>query len=268
MLIDAHAHLDLEDYAGDRAETIARAREVGVERILNVGVDPPRWNSSLELARAYPGFMFLALGLHPTDILRAGDPDAALARLEDIVRENPGLVVAVGETGLDYFHQDVPPEVQKEYFAKQIDLAGKLDLPLVIHCRDAMPDLLAILQEKAANRKIMMHCFTGSPAEAEACIALGPEVFISMAGPVTFAKAFERHEVAKAVPLERMLVETDCPFLTPHPFRGKRNEPARVRLVAEKIAELKGSHTRRSPSRPGGTWAGCSGLFNHLRKRG
>jgi TatD DNase family protein len=240
MLIDAHAHLDLEDYAGDRAETIERARQVGVARILNVGVDPPRWNSSLELARRYPGFIYLALGLHPTDILRAGDPDAALDRLATIVNENPGLVVALGETGLDYYHEDVPPETQKIYFEKQIDLAEKLGLPLVIHCRDAMPDLLAILKRKALHRKIMLHCFSGTPAEAAECIALGPEVFISMAGPVTFTKAFERHEVARVVPLERMLVETDCPFLTPHPFRGKRNEPARVRLVAEKIAELKG----------------------------
>jgi TatD DNase family protein len=96
------------------------------------------------------------------------------------------------------------------------------------------------LKQKAANRKIMMHCFSGTPAEAAECIALGPEVFISLAGPVTFKNAFERHEVARAVPLERILVETDCPFLTPHPFRGKRNEPARVRFVAEKVAELKG----------------------------
>ncbi len=240
MLIDAHAHLDLEDYADDRAETIERARQTGVERILNVGVDPPRWNSSLELARRYPGYMYLALGLHPTDILRAGNPDAALERLGNIVTENPGLVVALGETGLDYYHEDVPPDIQKIYFEKQIDLAARLNLPLVIHCRDAMPDLLAILKQKAAGRKIMMHCFTGTPAEAAECIALGEDVFISMAGPVTFAKAFERHEVARTVPLDRMLVETDCPFLTPHPFRGRRNEPARVRLVAEKIAELKG----------------------------
>lgn len=240
MLIDAHAHLDLEDYDDDRAETIERARQTGVERILNVGVDPPRWDSSLELARRYPGYIFLALGLHPTDILRAGDPDAALARLENIVRENSGLVVALGETGLDYYHEDVPPDIQKVYFEKQIDLAARLDLPLVIHCRDAMPDLLAILKQKATGHKIMMHCFTGTPAEAAECITLGEDVFISLAGPVTFTKAFERHEVARAVPLERLLVETDCPFLTPHPFRGKRNEPARVRLVAEKIAALKG----------------------------
>jgi TatD DNase family protein len=240
MLIDAHAHLDLEHYAGDQAEMIERARQTGVERIVNVGIDPPRWDSSLELARRYPGYIFLALGLHPTDILRAGDPEAALARLEQLIVENRGLVIGLGETGLDYYHDDVEPEVQKVYFEKQIDLAARLDLPLVIHCRDAMPDLLATLKAKAMGLKIMMHCFSGSVEEANECMALGENVFISIAGPVTFAKAFDRHEVARVVPLERLLVETDSPFLTPHPFRGRRNEPARVRLVAEKIAELKG----------------------------
>jgi TatD DNase family protein len=178
--------------------------------------------------------------LHPTDILRAGDPGAALDRLGKIIEENRGLVVGLGETGLDYYHEDVPPDVQKVYFEKQINLASRLDLPLVIHCRDAMPDLLDILKEKASGRKIMMHCFSGTVEEANKCLALGENVFISIAGPVTFAKAFERHEVTRAVPLDRLLVETDSPFLTPHPFRGRRNEPARVRLVAEKIAELKG----------------------------
>ncbi len=240
MLIDAHAHLDLEHFAADQAETIERAKQTGVERILNVGIDPPRWDSSLNLAHLYPGYIFLALGLHPTDILRAGDPDAALDRLEKLIRKNRGVVVGLGETGLDYYHDDVPPDVQKVYFEKQIGLAARLDLPLVIHCRDAMPDLLAILREKATGQKIMMHCFSGTLEEANACMALGENVFISIAGPVTFAKAFERHEVARAVPLDRLLVETDSPFLTPHPFRGRRNEPARVRLVAEKIAELKG----------------------------
>lgn len=240
MLIDAHAHLDLEHYAEDQAETIERARQTGVERILNVGIDPPRWDSSLNLARQYPGYIFLALGLHPTDILRAGDPDAALDRLEKLIAENRGLVVGLGETGLDYYHDDVPPDVQKVYFEKQIHLATRLNMPLVIHCRDAMPDLLAILKERATGQKIMMHCFSGTLAEANECMALGENVFISIAGPVTFAKAFERHEVARGVPLDRLLVETDSPFLTPHPFRGRRNEPARVRLVAEKIAELKG----------------------------
>ncbi|HEX2914105.1 MAG TPA: TatD family hydrolase [Chloroflexia bacterium] len=240
MLIDAHAHLDLEDYAGDRAETIARAKEAGVERIINVGVDSPRWDSSLALVKQYPGYMYLSLGLHPNDILQEGDPEKVMTRLKELIESNREVVVALGETGLDYYHDDVPPETQKTYFERQIDMARELKLPLVIHCRDAMPDLIRIMQERGRNMPVMMHCFSGSVAEAEECMALGPEVYISLAGPVTFAKAFERHEVARAVPLERLLVETDCPFLTPHPFRGRRNEPARVKLVAERIAELKG----------------------------
>lgn len=240
MLVDAHAHLDLEHYADDQAETISRAKEAGVARIINVGIDPPRWDSSLGLAQQYAGYIFLSLGLHPTDILRSGDPEAALARLEEIIDTNRNLVVGLGETGLDYYHDDVPPDVQKIYFVRQIELARKLNLPLVIHCRDAMSDLLSILHERATGLPVMMHCFSGTVAEMQECIELGPDVFISLAGPVTFAKAFDRHEVARAVPLERLLVETDSPFLTPHPFRGRRNEPARVRLVAERIAELKG----------------------------
>lgn len=240
MLVDAHAHIDMEHYNDDRLATIERAKEAGVERIINVGVDRPRWGSSLKLARENPGYIFLALGLHPTDILAVGDPEEAMQELESLILANRDIVVGLGETGLDYYHPDVPPDVQKTYFVRQLQMAQKMDLPVVIHCRDAMHDLLPILQEHATGKPIMMHCFSGTVAEAQACMELGPAVFISLAGPVTFAKAFDKHEVAKAVPLERLLVETDCPFLTPHPFRGKRNEPARVRLVAEKIAELKG----------------------------
>jgi TatD DNase family protein len=205
-----------------------------------VGIDPPRWQSSLDLAAGYLGFMYVALGLHPNDILRAGDPDAAMVQLEKLIQANPGLIVGVGETGLDYYWKDVPPETQRDYFIQHIELARRVGLPLVIHCRDAMTDLIAVLQAHARELPIMMHCFSGTSEEAEQCLALGPQVYISLAGPVTFAKATDRHEVARYVPLDRLLTETDCPFLTPHPYRGKRNEPARVKLVAQKIAELKG----------------------------
>lgn len=240
MLVDAHAHLDLEQYDEDRAETVQRARDDGVGCIINVGIDPPRWHTSLDLAAQYPGYMYVSLGLHPNDILRVADPATAMAKLEELIKANPGLVVGVGETGLDYYWPDVPPSVQKEYFIKHIELARRVNLPLVIHCRDAMPDTIALLQEHARDMPVMMHCFSGTPEEAEQCLALGPQVYISIAGPVTFAKAFERHEVARRVSLDRLLTETDCPFLTPHPFRGRRNEPARVKFVAQKIADLKG----------------------------
>ncbi|MEI6045107.1 MAG: TatD family hydrolase [Chloroflexota bacterium] len=239
MLVDAHAHLDLKQYAADRDETIQRAKDEGVSGIINVGIDPARWQSSLELAAQYPGYIYLSFGLHPNDILQVADPEAVMVQLEELILAHPGLVVGIGETGLDYYWKNVPPETQRRYFIKHIALARQTNLPLVIHCREAMPDLIAVLQEDARQMPIMMHCFSGTLAEAEQCLALGSQVYISLAGPVTFAKATDRHEVARQVPLDRLLVETDSPFLTPHPFRGRRNEPAHVRLVAQKIAELK-----------------------------
>jgi TatD DNase family protein len=239
MLVDAHAHLDLEHYSQDQAETVRRAKEAGLGCIINVGIESERWQSSLELAKRYPGFIYLSLGLHPNDILREADPDLALLYLEKLIADNPGLIVAVGETGLDYYHDDVPPDVQEQYFIKQIELARKLDMPLVIHCRDAMTDTIEILRKHAHNMPVMMHCFSGTLPEALSCIELGPQVYISLAGPLTFKNASDKHIIAREVPLERLLVETDCPFLTPHPYRGKRNEPSYVKFVAEKIAELK-----------------------------
>jgi TatD DNase family protein len=239
MLVDAHAHLDLKQYDTDQAKTIQRAKDEGVGCIINVGIDPAQWQSSLDLAARYPGYIYLSFGLHPNDILQSDDPEAVMVRLEELIQANPGLVVGIGETGLDYYWKNVPPETQHRYFIKHIELARQTNLPLVIHCRDAMPDLLEVLQEHARQLPIMMHCFSGTLEEAKQCLALGSQVYISLAGPVTFAKATDRHEVARQVPLDRLLVETDCPFLAPHPFRGRRNEPAHVRFIAQKIAELK-----------------------------
>ena len=239
MLIDAHAHLIIEHYDNDRAETIERAKAAGVERIINVGVEPQYWQDNLDLVRQYPGYMFAAVGIHPTDVVRCGDPDAWLVELERLVGTNRDIIIGLGEAGLDYYHKDVPPDTQKIYFHKQVELARRLALPLIVHCRNAMPDLLEIMEDIGRDMPVMMHCFSGTVEEAAHCIALGPQVYISLAGPVTYPKAFDRHEVAKAVPLEKLLVETDCPFLTPQTFRGKRNEPAYVRFVAEQIAKLK-----------------------------
>lgn len=239
MLVDAHAHLDLEQYDQDRSEVIAHAKAKGLKLIIDVGIDPEGWEKSLELARQNPGYIYLVLGLHPNDILREADPNETMTLLEKHIAGNTGVVVAVGETGLDYYHDDVPSQVQKEFFLKHIALARRYNLPLVIHCRDAMPDLLDIMQEHGRDMPYMMHCFSGTLAEAEACMAISSEAYISLAGPVTFKNALNHHEVARQVPLERLLVETDCPFLTPHPYRGRRNEPANVRYVAQKIADLR-----------------------------
>jgi TatD DNase family protein len=240
MLIDAHAHLDLSHYDQDRAETITRAREEGLTKIINVGINTQGWESSLALAKEYPDLIYLSLGLHPNDIAHERDPHAALVHLKELIVANREKVVAVGETGLDYYHDDTPVAMQKPFFEAQIELARVLNLPVVVHCRDAMPDVIEILREKAHNLSVMMHCFSGTPQEAQACLDIGEKVYISIAGPVTFKNAHERHAVVKSVPLDHLLTETDCPFLTPVPFRGRRNEPARVRFVAEKIAEIKG----------------------------
>lgn len=239
MLVDAHAHLDLRQYDDDRAETVARAKADGVERIINVGINSAGWNSTLALARQYPGYIYVSLGLHPNDIAYESDPQAALDQLKELIKANPGIVIGVGETGLDYYHDDTPAETQKSFFLAQIALAREVNLPLVIHCRDAMRDVIDTLSEHARHMPIMMHCFSGTVAEAEECLSLGTQIYISIAGPVTFKNAHDRHQVVHHVPLDRLLTETDCPFLTPHPFRGKRNEPARVKLIAAKIAEIK-----------------------------
>lgn len=239
MLVDAHAHLDIEQFAGEQAAVIERAKAAGVGRIINVSLNSQFWQESLDFVRQYPGYLYLSLGLHPNDINTEPDPLEALHRLEELCRANRDVIVGLGETGLDYYHHDVTPEKQMDFFKRQLKMAKELDMPLVIHCRDAMPDLLDVLEAEAVDMKIMMHCFSGTLAEAERCITLGPQVYISIAGPVTFPKAFDRHEVATQVPLARMLVETDCPFLTPQPYRGRRNEPAYVKYVAEKIADLK-----------------------------
>jgi TatD DNase family protein len=144
----------------------------------------------------------------------------------------------LGEIGLDYYHNRAPREAQHELFRAQIAIARQHSMPIVIHARDAQDDTIRILGDSAAGVPIIMHAFSGGWAYASACLDLG--AYISLAGPVTFPKAVELHEVAQRTPIDRLLIETDCPYLTPHPFRGKRNEPARVRLVAERIAALRG----------------------------
>lgn len=239
MLVDAHAHLDIEQFEGEQNAIIERAKAAGVGRIINVSLNSQFWQQSLDFVRQYPGYLYLALGLHPNDINNEPDPIAALDQLEELCLANRDVIIGLGETGLDYYHNDVTSEKQMDFFKKQLQMAKKLEMPLIIHCRDAMPDLLEVLEADAVGMKIMMHCFSGTLEEAERCMALGPEVYISIAGPVTFPKALDRHEVARQVPLERLLTETDCPFLTPQPYRGKRNEPSYVKFVAEKIADLK-----------------------------
>jgi TatD DNase family protein len=198
-----------------------------------VGFDRPTINRAMELIEQYE-FLYASIGWHPVDAIDMKDED--LAWIEEL--SNHPKVVAIGEMGLDYHWDKSPKDVQKEVFRKQIHLAKKVKLPIIIHNRDATQDIVDILREEGAEEVGgIMHCFSGSPEIAQECVDMN--FYISLGGPVTFKNAKKPKEVAKEIPLEKLLIETDCPYLAPHPNRGKRNEPAYVKLVAEQIAELK-----------------------------
>ena len=234
MFFDTHAHLNDAQFSDDLAETIMRARAAGVTRIANVGYDLPSSRRALAIAQAYPGCCAV-VGIHPHDAQTLDEE--TLAQLRELAQAPE--VVAIGEIGLDYYRDLSPREVQGRAFQRQIQLARELNKPLVIHDRDAHGETVAMLQrEKAGTNGGILHCFSGSWEMAQQCIALG--FHIALGGPVTFSNAHKLLDIARLVPLERLLLETDCPYLSPQPFRGKRNEPARVRIVAEKIAELRG----------------------------
>lgn len=233
MLFDTHVHLNAEQFEEDLTEVINRALEAGVERMLVVGFDRPTIQKAMELVEAYD-FLYASVGWHPVDAIDMTDED--LLWIEELTAHPK--VVALGEMGLDYYWDKSPKEVQKEVFRRQIQLAKKVKLPIIIHNREATADIITILKEEGAGEVGgIMHCFSGSAETAMECIKLN--FLISLGGPVTFKNAKKPKEVAKEVPLDKLLIETDCPYLAPHPYRGKRNEPAYVRLVAEQIAELK-----------------------------
>lgn len=233
MLFDTHVHLNADQFAEDREEVIKRAEEAGVEYMVVVGFDRKTIPLALEIAESHPN-IYASVGWHPVDAIDMTDED--LIWLEELT-EHP-KVVALGEMGLDYHWDKSPADVQKDVFRKQIHLAKKVNLPIIIHNREATGDIVEILKEEHAEEVGgIMHCFSGSPETARELVDMN--FYISLGGPVTFKNAKKPKEVAKEIPLDRLLIETDCPFLAPHPYRGKRNEPAYVRLVAEKIAELK-----------------------------
>ncbi|PWU67843.1 TatD family hydrolase [Gracilibacillus dipsosauri] len=234
MLFDTHVHLNVAQFEEDREEVIKRARDAGIEHMVIVGFDNETIPKAIELAEEHD-FIYAAVGWHPVDAIDMTEED--LLRIEQLA--NHPKVVAIGEMGLDYHWDKSPKDVQKEVFRKQIRLAKKVQLPIIIHNREATKDIIKILQEEKANEVGgIMHCYNDSADYLDACLAMN--FYISLGGPVTFKNAKLPKEVAIAVPEDRLLIETDCPFLAPHPNRGKRNEPAYVRLVAEKIAELRG----------------------------
>jgi TatD DNase family protein len=234
MLFDTHVHLNAEQFNDDLQEVIDRAIAEGVTNMVVVGFDELTINKAIELAEKYD-FIHASVGWHPVDAIDM-TPEH-LEWLKDLASHPK--VVALGEMGLDYYWDKSPKEIQKEVFRKQIRLAKEVKLPIIIHNRDATADIVEILKEENAGEVGgIMHCYSGSVETALECIDMN--FYISLGGPVTFKNAKKPKEVAESIPLDRLLVETDCPYLTPHPYRGKRNEPAYVKLVAEEIAGLKG----------------------------
>jgi len=241
ILADTHCHLDFYNYDQDRVSVLARAWEAGLGRILIPGIDLATGLAATRIAEAHPQ-VYVAVGVHPNSSL-AWEADS-LEILEQMAVHPK--VVAMGEIGLDYYRDRAPKNHQKRVFREQLNLAGRLNLPVVIHTRNASPqdrrcisDVIKILREWESPRKYpgVIHSYSGDETEAQELIELG--FFIGITGPVTFKNAAELRQVVAAIPLERLLIETDGPFLTPHPYRGKRNEPAYVRYIAEKIAEVR-----------------------------
>ncbi|NUH84843.1 TatD family hydrolase [Bacillus firmus] len=237
MFFDTHAHLNAEQYNEDLQEVIDRALSEGISNIVVVGFDRPTIEKAMELTEKYD-FIYASVGWHPVDAIDMTEED--LQWIEEL--SSHPKVVALGEMGLDYYWDKSPKDIQQEVFRKQIRLAKKVKLPIVIHNRDATADIVEVLKEEGAGEVGgIMHCFSGSPEIAQECVDMN--FYISLGGPVTFKNAKKPKEVADVIPLEKLLIETDCPYLTPHPHRGKRNEPSYVKLVAEQIAEIKGLST-------------------------
>ena len=234
MLIDTHAHLDDARFDSDRDAMIARAREAGVEHFVTIGCDLTTSRAAVELADRYP-FVYATVGVHPHEAKQIGD-----SWYDDLRRlAQHKKVVAYGEIGLDYHYNHSPPKLQRERFREQIILARDLRLPIVVHTREAQEDTIAILKEEnAADVGGVFHCFSGDARLAKNALDLG--FLLSFSGVITFQNATMLRDIVKTVPMDRILVETDSPYLTPAPHRGKRNEPAHVRLVAEKIAAIQG----------------------------
>lgn len=234
MLIDSHAHLDDKRFDRDRDSLIKDLESNGIELVINIGADLKSSIASVSLAEKYPN-IYATVGVHPHDAKNMDD--STLEILRSLAKRNK--VVAIGEIGLDFYYDNSPRDEQRKWFREQLKLAKELDLPVVIHSRDAQQETFDTLKEaQDGTLRGVLHCYSGSKEMAMEYIKLG--FYISIAGPVTFKNARVLKEVAKAVPLDKLLVETDCPYLAPEPHRGKRNEPVYVKYVAGTIADIKG----------------------------
>lgn len=234
LLVDTHCHLDVPAFDADRDVVLERARQAGVVAFVLIGFSPDNWDRALALAERTPG-MVVALGVHPNEADRFDT--ATERRLRELLRHP--LVRAVGEIGLDYHWKTVEPATQQRVFRRQLELAQEYDLPIVLHQREAHEDLLTILSAQQRPLRGVMHCFTGDSALAQRFLELG--LHLGIGGVVTYRNAQALHEAARDMPLERMLLETDAPYLAPVPHRGKRNEPAFLRFVLATVAQLRGT---------------------------
>lgn len=233
-LIDSHCHLIFDAFDQDRAEVLARATEAGVVAIINPGTTLADSRAIVAAAEKIPN-LFAAVGVHPNDAAEFNE--STLAHLRELTSHPK--VVAIGEIGLDYYWDKTPRSRQHEVFEQQLALAKEANKPIIIHQRESAADTMAVLRRWGAGQDhpgLVLHSFSGDLAMAEEAVELG--FYIGISGPVTFKKADSLCNIAAALPPERLLVETDAPFLSPHPFRGKRNEPARVKIIAERVAEL------------------------------
>ncbi|MBX7174936.1 MAG: TatD family hydrolase [Pyrinomonadaceae bacterium] len=240
-LIDSHCHIDGEQFDADRSEVISRAQNAGVKAMLVVGTgDAAEFDNFARVVRLADSHqnIFCSIGVHPHDAKTFGKVEEG--KLVELAKSSPN-VIGWGEIGLDYYYDHSPRDVQREVFIRQIRIARDLNLPIIIHSRDADDETVEILTEECNYpdfRGGIMHCFGGTPAMAESLMKIG--FMISFAGNVTFKKAENLRDAARIVPLEKLLIETDCPYLTPIPFRGKRNEPMYVRETAKFLAEFYG----------------------------
>lgn len=232
-LIDTHCHIDLDEFDEDRAEAIRRAEAAGVRDMLVIGFEPERWQAAEALAERCKGLR-VAAGLHPNSADRFSQEI-----LDDIARQTEREdVVAIGETGIDLYWKAVPLETQQEAFRAQIELSRDRDLPFIVHQRDAEAEVLEVLESYSPPLNGVLHCFTGDWDYARRVLDCG--MHVGLGGAITFKSRTELHDAAARIPLDRIVLETDAPFMAPVPYRGKRNEPSYVREVAARLAELRG----------------------------
>ena len=233
MLVDSHAHIQLDNYLTDRDAMLIRARKAGVHAILVIGFDLQTSHDAIALAESHEG-LYATVGVHPHDAEDFGEKTIEAFRK----LASHSKVIALGEMGLDYYRSLTPIALQKTAFERQLDLAEELNFPVVIHNREAYHDILPILKARSSRTRGVMHCFSGDVNIMRQTVDLG--FYIGIGGPVTYRKANDLQNIAREVPTDHLLVETDCPWLAPQFRRGKRNEPAYIRSTAEKIAELRG----------------------------